>query len=179
MTNSLIIAVFLASLCLCFGQMQAASIVCGSEAKSAGDSGSDSDVDAVTTPSPSEVNKFVHSLQCTLEKAKPWIANIEKEAKILEEKARDVTRSLFQRINMLVNVLALPANSEKDKEKDKEPEKEVTTTTTAEEPSSTSETSSSSKNDLKEEQTTSSPTPVHLDWLEDHANEVDYVPEKN
>jgi len=92
--------------------MQAASIVCGSEAKSAGDSGSDSDADAVTTPSPSEVNKFVHSLQCTLEKAKPWIANIEKEAKILEEKARDVTRSLFQRINMLVNVLALPANSE-------------------------------------------------------------------
>jgi len=43
--------------------MQAASIVCGSEAKSAGDSGSDSDADAVTTPSPSEVNKFVHSLQ--------------------------------------------------------------------------------------------------------------------
>jgi len=75
--------------------------------------------------------------------------------------------------------LGLPANSEKDKEKDKEPEKEVTTTTTAEEPSSTSETSSSSKNDFKEEQTTSSPTPVHLDWLEDHANEVDYVPEKN
>ncbi|XP_043660234.1 uncharacterized protein LOC122624640 [Drosophila teissieri] len=179
MTNSLTIAVLLlASLCLfaSFGPLQAASIVCGSEAKSAEDA-----EDAVTTPSPSEVNKFVHSLQCTLEKAKPWIANIEKEAKILEEKARDVTRSLFQRINKLVNVLASPANSEKDKEKDKDEEKEkdkepeeVTTTTST----STSEASSSSKNDLKEELTTSGPS-VHLDWLEDHANEVDYIPEKN
>ncbi|EDX02884.1 uncharacterized protein LOC6525956 [Drosophila yakuba] len=175
MTNSLTIAVFLASLCLfaSFGQMRAASIVCGSEAKSA------EDADSVTTPSPSEVNKFVHSLQCTLEKAKPWIANIEKEAKILEEKARDVTRSLFQRINKLVNVLASPANSEKDMEKDKDEQKdkvpeEVGTTTTT----STSEATSSSKNDLKEELTTSAP-PVHLDWLEDHANEVDYIPEKN
>ncbi|XP_017063974.1 uncharacterized protein LOC108103120 [Drosophila eugracilis] len=172
MTNSLTIAVFLASLCLLatFGQMQAASIVCGSEAKSA----EDSDTDSVTTPSPSEVNKFVHSLQCTLEKAKPWIANIEKEAKILEEKARDVTRSLFQRINMLVNVLALPVNSEKDKNKDKQ-QAEVTTTA---EGSSTTEASSSSQSDLKEELTTSAP-PVQLDWLEDHANEVDYIPEKN
>ncbi|EDV46218.1 uncharacterized protein LOC6551570 [Drosophila erecta] len=176
MTNSLTIAVFLASLCLFanFGQMQAASIVCGSDAKSA------EDADSVTTPSPSEVNKFVHSLQCTLEKAKPWIANIEKEAKILEEKARDVTRSLFQRINMLVNVLASPVNSEKDKEKDKDEQKEpeeVTTTTTASTSISTSEASSSSKTDFKEELTTSAP-PVHLDWLEDHANEVDYIPEK-
>ncbi|XP_017012855.2 uncharacterized protein [Drosophila takahashii] len=176
MTNSLTLAVLLlASLLLCLGQLQAASIVCGSEAKSAGDSDSDS-----TTPSPSEVNKFVHSLQCTLEKAKPWIANIEKEAKILEEKARDVTRSLFQRINMLVNVLAQPVNSEKDKEKDKdkekEPEEQVTSSTT-EESSSTSEASSSAKNDPKEELTTS--TPVHLDWLEDDANEVDYIPQKN
>eukprot|EP00099_Drosophila_melanogaster_P010756 NP_001285066.1 uncharacterized protein Dmel_CG9689, isoform B [Drosophila melanogaster] len=173
MTNSLTIAVFLASLCLfaSCGQMQAASIVCGSEAKSAEDG------DSVTTPSTSEVNKFVHSLQCTLEKAKPWIANIEKEAKILEEKARDATISLFQRINKLVNVLASPVKFEKDKEKDKDEQKEpeeVTTTTTP----STSEASSSSKNDLKEELTTSAP-PVHLDWLEDHANEVDYIPEKN
>ncbi|XP_016954445.1 uncharacterized protein LOC108027513 [Drosophila biarmipes] len=174
MTNSLILAVFLASLCLCFGQLQAASIVCGSEAKSARDPGSDSD--AATTPSPSEVNKFVHSLQCTLEKAKPWIANIEKEAKLLEEKARDVTRSLFQRVSMLVNVLALPANSEKDK--NKEPEGEATSSTAAE-PSSTSEPSSSAKSDLKEELTTSSPTPGNLDWLEDEANEVDSLPQRN
>ncbi|XP_016988528.1 uncharacterized protein LOC108051087 [Drosophila rhopaloa] len=171
MTNSLTIAVFLACLCLCFGQMQAASILCGSsEAKSA--------EEAVTTPSPSEVNKFVHSLQCTLEKAKPWIANIEKEAKILEEKARDVTRSLFQRINMLVNVLALPANSEKDKKKEKDKEQEEVTTTTTEGSSTSEASSSSSKNDIKEELTTPAP-PVPMDWLEDQANEVDYIPEKS
>ncbi|XP_017055212.1 uncharacterized protein LOC108097451 [Drosophila ficusphila] len=167
MTNSVPVAlVFLGSLCLFVGVVQAASIECGSEAKSAEDS--------VTTPSPSEVNKFVHSLQCTLEKAKPWIANIEKEAKILEEKARDVTRSLFQRINMLVNVLAQPGNSEKDKNKDKDPE-EVSSTT---EETSTSDTSSTSTSAPKEELTTSSP-PIHMEWLEDNANEVDYVPEKN
>ncbi|KAH8346046.1 hypothetical protein KR084_009032 [Drosophila pseudotakahashii] len=169
MTNSLTIAVLLSvSLLLFFGQLQAASIVCGSEAKSAGDS--DSDSSSMTTPSPSEVNKFVHSLQCTLEKAKPWIANIEKEAKIIEERARDMTRLLFNRINMLVKLVALP-----DKVNDK-PEEQVTSGTT-EESSSTSEASSSRRNDLREELTTSSPVP--LDWLEDDANEVDYLPQKN
>ncbi|XP_017114321.1 uncharacterized protein LOC108137249 [Drosophila elegans] len=175
MTNSLIMAVFLATLCLGIGQIQGASIVCGSaETKSLEDS------EAATTPSPSEVNKFVHSLQCTLEKAKPWIANIEKEAKILEEKARDVTRSLFQRINMLVNVLALPSNSEKDKDKnkDKEPE-DVQSSTEGSSTSGASSSSVSSKNDLKEELLTTTSQPIHMDWLEDQANEVDYIPEKS
>ncbi|KAH8420019.1 hypothetical protein KR009_005014 [Drosophila setifemur] len=195
MTNSLIV---LTCLWLCFaGQLQAASIVCGAESKAVEDLDADT-----TTPSPSEVNKFVHSLQCTLEKAKPWIANIEKEAKILEEKARDVTRSLFQRFNLLVSVLTLPPNTEKDKnqEKDKDqnqdkdqeqnqnPDKdqnqekdqeEATTTSSSQtEASSTLDTSSSSsKNDPKDELTTSSP-PIHMDWLEDDANEVDYNPER-
>lgn len=174
MTNSLAIVALVAGLWLCtFGQLQAASIVCGSEGKAL-----DGDVEVVTTtPSPSEVNKFVHSLQCTLEKAKPWIANIEKEAKILEEKARDVTRSLFQRFNMLVTVLTLPANPHTEKDKIKDPEEVVSSSSTTI-PESTEESSSSPKTEIKEEVTTSSP-PIHMDWLEDHANEVDYVPEKN
>ncbi|KAH8287491.1 hypothetical protein KR054_008806 [Drosophila jambulina] len=171
MTNSLAIVAFVASLWLClFGQLQAASIVCGSEAKAL-----DGDLETLTTtPSPSEVNKFVHSLQCTLEKAKPWIANIEKEAKILEEKARDVTRSLFQRFNMLVTVLTLPANPHTEMDKIKDPEEVTTSTSTSistTEPEPEPEPSSSLKNEIKEEMTTSSP-PVRMDWLEDHDNEV-------
>ncbi|KAH8238614.1 hypothetical protein KR032_011462 [Drosophila birchii] len=171
MTNSLAIVALVASLWLClFGQLQAASIVCGSEAKAL-----DGDLETLTTtPSPSEVNKFVHSLQCTLEKAKPWIANIEKEAKILEEKARDVTRSLFQRFNMLVTVLTLPANSHTEKDKIKDPEEVTssTSTTLITEPASVPEKPSSSpKDESKEEMTTSSP-PKTIDWLEDHDNEV-------
>ncbi|KAH8317091.1 hypothetical protein KR074_010109 [Drosophila pseudoananassae] len=161
MTNSLTV-LFLFGLCL-IGQLQAAAIVCGSEAKSAAE-----EADA-TTPSPSEVNKFVLSVQCTLEKAKPWIANIEKEAKLLEEKARDVTRSLFQRFNMLVSVLT------QDKEKDKDTDKHKD----QEEVASTTETSSSStqKESIPKEELTTSAPPVHMDWLEDQANEVDFVPE--
>ncbi|KAH8303364.1 hypothetical protein KR059_009322 [Drosophila kikkawai] len=166
MTNSLAIVVTL-WLCL-FGQLQAASIVCGSEAKAL-DGG---DVETLTTtPSPSEVNKFVHSLQCTLEKAKPWIANIEKEAKILEEKARDVTRSLFQRFNMLVTVLTLPATTNSHTEKDKIKDQEEVTSSTTIVTEAAEESSSSPKNELKEEVTTSSP-PIRMDWLEDHDNEV-------
>ncbi|KAH8298737.1 hypothetical protein KR018_007340 [Drosophila ironensis] len=158
MTNSLIVLLCL-WLC-CLGQLQAAAIVCGPESRSTEEPGAE----ATTTPSPSEVNKFVHSLQCTLEKAKPWIANIEKEAKLLEEKARDVTRSLFQRFNMLVTVLT------QDKEKKPDQDQAVDPTSTSEAPSP-----SSPQNDLKEEPTTSAP-PVPMDWLEDEANEVDFIP---
>ncbi|KAH8394001.1 hypothetical protein KR200_011278 [Drosophila serrata] len=166
MTNSLVFLALVACLWLSlFGQLQAASIVCGGEAKAL--EGGDLET-LTTTPSPSEVNKFVHSLQCTLEKAKPWIANIEKEAKILEEKARDVTRSLFQRFNMLVTVLTLPANSHTEKDKIKDPEEVSSSTSTTIE---TEQPSSSIKNELKEEMTTSSP-PVNMDWMEDHDNEV-------
>lgn len=167
MTNSVVVVLFL-GLCL-IGQLQAAAIVCGSEAKSAAEEAH------ATTPSPSEVNKFVLSVQCTLEKAKPWIANIEKEAKLLEEKARDVTRSLFQRFNMLVSVLTQDKDNNKDKDMDTDKHKDQ------EEVSSTTDTTSSSpstpkESSPKEELTTSAP-PVPMDWLEDQANEVDFVPE--
>ncbi|EDV33748.1 uncharacterized protein Dana_GF19139 [Drosophila ananassae] len=166
MTNSMAVLFFL-GLCL-IGQLQAAAIVCGSEAKSAAE-----EADA-TTPSPSEVNKFVLSVQCTLEKAKPWIANIEKEAKLLEEKARDVTRSLFQRFNILVSVLTQDKdkNKDKDMDTDKHKDQEEVSSTTDISPSPSTPKESSPKEEL----TTSAP-PVPMDWLEDQANEVDFVPE--
>lgn len=34
------------------------------------------------------LNKIFHSLQCTLEKAKPWVAELQQEAKRLEEAAK-------------------------------------------------------------------------------------------
>ncbi|XP_022232964.2 uncharacterized protein LOC111081260 [Drosophila obscura] len=156
-------------LCLCLGQLQAAAILCGTEAKSLEDS-------ATTPKPPSEVTKFVHSVQCTLEKAKPWIENIEKEAKLLEEKARDVTRSLLQRITLFVNVLTLPKpekpeqaeqpeqpdNSQQDKDKDSK--KESSTTEGIPTSPSTGPT---------EETTTSAATPANIEWLGDDANEVD------
>ncbi|KAH8272777.1 hypothetical protein KR026_011222 [Drosophila bipectinata] len=166
MTNSMTV-LFLFGLCL-IGQLQAAAIVCGSEAKSAAEEAD------TTTPSPSEVNKFVLSVQCTLEKAKPWIANIEKEAKLLEEKARDVTRSLFQRFNMLVSVLTQDKEKDKNKDTDKHKDQEDVTSTT--ETSSSSSSTTQKESSPKEELTTSAP-PVHMDWLEDQANEVDFVPE--
>ncbi|XP_034661833.1 uncharacterized protein LOC117897222 [Drosophila subobscura] len=160
-------------LCLCLGQLQAAAILCGTEAKSLEDS-------ATTTPKPhSEVTKFVHSVQCTLEKAKPWIENIEKEAKLLEEKARDVTRSLLQRITLFVNVLTLPKperpqRPEESEESDKpeQPEKpEISQMNKdTEKQSSTTEGITSSN---EEATTTAAATPANIEWLAEDANEVD------
>ncbi|XP_002134548.2 uncharacterized protein [Drosophila pseudoobscura] len=160
-------------LCLCLGQLQAAAILCGSEAKSLEDLDSYSDSDSGTTPKPpSEVTKFVHSVQCTLEKAKPWIENIEKEAKLLEEKARDVTRSLLQRITLFVNVLTLPKppkdNTQMDKDQDTEKEGSSTIRSTTE-----GVTSPSTGQNEEATTTPAPPTPTNIEWLGDDANEVD------
>ncbi|XP_034123362.1 uncharacterized protein LOC117580775 [Drosophila guanche] len=160
-------------LCLCLGQLQAAAILCGTEVKSLEDS-------ATTTPKPhSEVTKFVHSVQCTLEKAKPWIENIEKEAKLLEEKARDVTRSLLQRITLFVNVLTLPKpekplrpeeSEESDKPEQPEQPEISQKNKDTEKQSSTTEGITSSN---EEATTTAATTPANIEWLADEANEVD------
>ncbi|EDW82001.1 uncharacterized protein Dwil_GK25362 [Drosophila willistoni] len=92
MNYSLILAIVVLSLCL--GHLQGAAILCGSdsEASVASKSVEESLDSTVVTPTkkPSELNKLLHTVQCSLEKAKPWIENIEKEAKNLEETAKRV-----------------------------------------------------------------------------------------
>ncbi|KAH8416487.1 hypothetical protein KR222_005528, partial [Zaprionus bogoriensis] len=101
---------------LCMEQLLAAPIICGDDADAAAKAakakseedqaagGADgATTEAVTTPKPSELNQFLHNMQCTLEKAKPWIEDLEKEAKRLEETAKRVGLSIVHRFGDLMD----------------------------------------------------------------------------
>lgn len=99
MTQTRILLLFLLSLCI--GQLQAAPIICGSDAQASVKSTDAAEV----TPKPNEVNQFLHNVQCTLEKAKPWIDDLETEAKRLEETAKRVGLSIVTRFGDLIDTL--------------------------------------------------------------------------
>lgn len=85
-------------------QLWAAPIICGDDATAK--SGSDVNItEPATTTKPSEINQFLHNMQCTLEKAKPWIDDLEKEAKRLEETAKRVGLSIVHRFGDLMDSL--------------------------------------------------------------------------
>ncbi|XP_017850802.1 uncharacterized protein LOC108605552 [Drosophila busckii] len=103
-------------ICSAVGQLQAAAIICsgagGAEldaaaavAAKAADGSDASDAMTTPKPKPSEVNQFLHSVQCTLEKAKPWIEDLEKEAKRLEETAKRVGLSIVHRFGSIMDTL--------------------------------------------------------------------------
>ncbi|EDW07870.2 uncharacterized protein LOC6584913 [Drosophila mojavensis] len=99
MTQTRMLLIFL--LAICFGQLQAAPIICGSDGQASVKSSESAEV----TPKPSEVNQFLHNVQCTLEKAKPWIEDLETEAKRLEETAKRVGLSIVNRFGDLIDSL--------------------------------------------------------------------------
>ncbi|EDW65763.1 uncharacterized protein [Drosophila virilis] len=88
-------------LLLCIGQLQAAPIICGTDGQASVKTSEESGA----TPRPSEVNQFLHNVQCTLEKAKPWIEDLETEAKRLEETAKRVGLSIVHRFGNLIDTL--------------------------------------------------------------------------
>lgn len=93
-------------LSVCLDQLLAAPIICGDDAVAAAKADSDgATTEAATTTKPSELNQFLHNMQCTLEKAKPWIDDLEKEAKRLEETAKRVGLSIVHRFGDLMDSL--------------------------------------------------------------------------
>ncbi|EDW00530.1 uncharacterized protein LOC6564560 [Drosophila grimshawi] len=118
-------------------QLLAAPIMCGTDETEPSQVKSVEEQSTTTTPKPSEVNQFLHNVQCTLEKAKPWIEDLEKEAKRLEETAKRVGLSIVHRFgNLMDSILGAAANRIPS----------VTTTTTIMPPSSS--TSTSTERDL-------------------------------
>ncbi|XP_064555176.1 uncharacterized protein LOC135440098 [Drosophila montana] len=93
--------ILLPMLLLCIGKLQAAPIICGTDVQGSVKASEDSGA----TPRPSEVNQFLHNVQCTLEKAKPWIEDLETEAKRLEETAKRVGLSIVHRFGNLIETL--------------------------------------------------------------------------
>lgn len=103
-----LIALLLLLLSLGVEQLWAAPIICGDDASAAVAAKSESEgvtTEAPTTSKPSEINQFLHNMQCTLEKAKPWIDDLEKEAKRLEETAKRVGLSIVHRFGDLMDSL--------------------------------------------------------------------------
>ncbi|XP_055845829.1 uncharacterized protein LOC129911872 [Episyrphus balteatus] len=62
----------------------------------------------------SEVNKFFSKVQCTLEKAKPLVEEIEKEAKQLEERAKKFGESVINKFTRLMERLLTIDNYSKN-----------------------------------------------------------------
>lgn len=106
---SLIALLLVLLLSLGVEQLWAAPIICGDDASAAVAAKSESEgvtTEApTTTTKPSEINQFLHNMQCTLEKAKPWIDDLEKEAKRLEETAKRVGLSIVHRFGDLMDSL--------------------------------------------------------------------------
>lgn len=93
-------------LSLSLDQLLAAPIICGDDAVAAAKADTDgATTEVATTTKPSELNQFLHNMQCTLEKAKPWIDDLEKEAKRLEETAKRVGLSIVHRFGDLMDSL--------------------------------------------------------------------------
>lgn len=95
---------------LTIGQLMAAAIVC--EGDSDATIKSKSEIESTqSTPKPSDWNQFLHNVQCSLERAKPWVENIEKEAKRLEESAKRVGLGIVHRVGDLMDsLLGVAAN---------------------------------------------------------------------
>lgn len=102
MNHSLLALLLLLSVGL--DQLLAAPIICGEDAVAAAKAVGVT-TEAATTTKPSELNQFLHNMQCTLEKAKPWIDDLEKEAKRLEETAKRVGLSIVHRFGDLMDSL--------------------------------------------------------------------------
>ncbi|XP_030379721.1 putative uncharacterized protein DDB_G0281733 [Scaptodrosophila lebanonensis] len=147
-------------LLLCIGQLQGAAIICGSngnpsgaaKASSTGDVDGESTTVASATKPSSEVNQFLHNVQCTLEKAKPWIEDLEKEAKRLEETAKRVGLSIINRFGDLMDTLLGAAN--------KRPTLSANGTST-----STSTSSSSSPNPSEDKSDCGTSTEAHVEQM--------------
>ncbi|XP_011292482.2 uncharacterized protein LOC105261800 [Musca domestica] len=80
-----------------FDCIQGAAIICENDSfiKKSNDFGdkfahniSHIHISVETETNENEVNKFLHKIQCTLEKAKPWMDELQQEAKRLEEAAK-------------------------------------------------------------------------------------------
>lgn len=53
-----------------------------------------------------DINKFLHKIQCSLEKAKPWVNELQQEAKRLEEAAKRLGIGILNSFGEFINKLA-------------------------------------------------------------------------
>lgn len=88
------IEIFIFLLLKDMAKVQAAALICSDNKPSLEIADHKANVDNNSTEeydregSINSLNKIFHSLQCTLEKAKPWVAELQQEAKRLEEAAK-------------------------------------------------------------------------------------------
>lgn len=88
------IEIFIFLLLKDMAKVQAAALICSDNKPSLEIADHKANVDNNSTEeydregSKNSLNKIFHSLQCTLEKAKPWVAELQQEAKRLEEAAK-------------------------------------------------------------------------------------------
>ena len=63
------------------------------------------DNEEVREANKNSLNKLFHSIQCTLEKAKPWVADLQQEAKRLEEAAKILSLGIVNAFGEFVDKL--------------------------------------------------------------------------